>query len=242
MLAAGSTLACAWGAGASDRVAEIAALHGAAMGGAERVAALKALRATGEGEAGGKRVRFVLLAARPDRVRLETEAEGRRLVQGTDGAEPPWELDTGASPPRGGTMGAAAARLFAADAEFDDPLVAGRGRAYSIDEAGFVDEGGARWPRVLVTCPRSEPFHLVLDPTTYLIVRRIELRGSALGRKTEVVMRYGDFRLVAGVVLPHVVEVTADGRLVQRTRIDRIEANPAHDPAVFRRPAIAEKL
>ena len=53
----------------ADPVADIIAIHIAAMGGASRIEALKALRATGEVTSGGKTVRFTLIAARPDRVR-----------------------------------------------------------------------------------------------------------------------------------------------------------------------------
>jgi hypothetical protein len=227
---------------AADRAAELAAWHLAATGGAARVAALHAIRATGEVAAGGRSVRFTLLAARPDRVRLETEAEGRTRVQGADGAEPPWEHEPAAAPPRSAPMSAAAARTFAAEAEFDDPLIAGAARGYALDEAGFAELDGVRHPRLLVTRPRTEPFFLILDPVTYLIVRRTESRSGAAGRKTEIVTRYADFRPVQGVLLPHRIEVAVDGRVTQETRIERIEANPPHEPEDFRLPRAPQNL
>lgn len=226
---------------AAESLAELTALHLAAMGGAERVAALGALRATGEVEAGGKRLRFTLLAARPDRVRLETEADGRRLVQGSDGAAPPWEADLTASPGRSAVMPPAAARVFAADAEFDGPIVAGAARGFVIEEAGHAEVDGVRLRRLLVTRRMTDSFWLLLDPRTFLVVRRIEQRATAMGRRTEVVTHYGDFRPVEGVLHPHRLEVSVDGRTVQLTRIERIEANPVIEPGAFQRPEAAEK-
>lgn len=220
----------------ADRVRDLTELHLAAMGGAARVAALQSLRAMGEVVTGGKRVRFTLLAARPGRVRLETESNGRIFVQGTDGVEPPWESEPGATPPMSRLMPPAAARTFGADAEFDDPLVAGSARGFTIEDGGFGEAEGKRCVRLLVTRGMADPFHLFLDPATFLILRRSEQRASAVGRRVEIVTRYGDFRPVDGVLLPHLVEVSVDGRLTQQTQINRVEPNPTHDPGAFRRP------
>ncbi|MDP3070734.1 MAG: hypothetical protein Q8N18_10615 [Opitutaceae bacterium] len=226
---------------AAESIAELSALHLAAMGGAERVAALRSLRATGEVEAGGKRLRFELLAARPDRVRLETTDQSRRVVQGTDGVEPAWEAELGATPPRSVAMPAAAARVFAADGEFDDPLIGGEARGYVIEEAGQIEVDGVNLNRLLVTRRLTESFWLLLDPKTYLIVRRVEHRATVLGRRVEVVTRYGDFRPVDGVLHAHRIEVVVDGQRAQLTRIDRIEANPPVEKEIFRRPVLTDK-
>lgn len=221
---------------AADRVRDLTELHLAAMGGAARVAAVQSLRATGEVVTGGKRVGFTLLAARPGRVRLETESNGRIFVQGTDGVEPPWESEPGATPPMSRLMPPAAARTFGADAEFDDPLVAGSARGFTIEDGGFGEAEGKRCARLLVTRGMADTFHLFLDPATFLILRRTEQRTSAVGRRVEIVTRYGDFRPVDGVLLPHLVEVSVEGRVTQQTQINRVEANPTHDPGAFRRP------
>ncbi|MCI0436242.1 MAG: hypothetical protein L0271_21755, partial [Gemmatimonadetes bacterium] len=74
-----------------ERAEEIARIHLEAIGGERRVEALQAMRATGHVFTSGTRVRFTLIAARPDRIRLETEGNGRTLVQASDGVEPPWD-------------------------------------------------------------------------------------------------------------------------------------------------------
>src|SRR4051812_1651852 len=120
----------------ADRVEDLARIHIEAIGGQQRIAALSALRATGRVVANGKQVHFTLTAARPASVRLETENGGRSLVQASDGAEPAWEFDTGSWPPQYRPMAEANAKMFVADAEFDDPLVAGAARGYVFDYAG----------------------------------------------------------------------------------------------------------
>lgn len=220
----------------AGKVEEWIAIHSAAIGGAESLNALKAMRATGYVLAGGTRVRFTMLAARPDKIRVETEQAGRTLVQASDGKQPPWEFDSGEWPPRYHEMAPAAAKLFTADAEFDDPLVAGTARGYTIEDGGSVKIDGRSLIRLIVTRRLAETFYLLLDPDTYLIVRRVEERKSPVGGTVAVVTRFEDYRPVDGVLIPHRVTLIVGGQVKQQTVIESIAPNPDLKPATFSRP------
>ncbi len=222
--------------GRADLAEELARIHVEALGGPERIGALTALRASGVVLTGGKRVQFTMIAARPNRLRLEMGAEGRTLVQASDGVDAPWKLDTGVQPPRYGRMAEGEGRVFAADAEFDDPLVAGAARGYGFDYAGEVDAGSRKWVRVLVTRKRQETFSLLVDSETYLIAAKVEHRQSAGGRRLEITTRYDDYRPLRGVLLPHKVTVLMDGKVVQVTVIEALDANPVVTAEMFTRP------
>jgi hypothetical protein len=223
----------------ADEAADIARIHLEAIGGHARMSALVAMRMTGVVVLGGKRVKFVMIAARPDRVRLETENNGRTLVNATDGVEPPWEFDTGTWPPRYRVMSEAAARAFTADTDFDDPLVAGPERGFTLEYGGEVEVEGRKLLRVLVTRRLTETFSVLVDEETYFIVQRVETRETVAGRTRRVITRYDDFRPVDGVLLPHRVTLEADGRTEQTMIMERIETNPALTPGIFTRPRVA---
>lgn len=226
--------------GRADQVEDLARIHIEVMGGRERIEKLAAMRVTGEAAVpGGKKARFTMIAARPAKVRLETEGGGRTLVQGTDGVEPPWEYDTGSWPPKYKDMAAANAKTFAADAEFDDPLVAGKQRGYVFDYAGEVTIGGRKLTRILVTRKLSDTFSIFVDPQTFFIVMRVAERTSAGGRSVHVATHYEDFRPVEGVLLPHLITLTVDGRPTQQTKITRIDPNPKVTDDMFARPKVA---
>jgi hypothetical protein len=225
------------GCARADQSDEIARIHTEVIGGKERIEALTALRAAGFVVTGGKKIRFSMIAARPNRLRLETGAEGRSLVQVTDGIAAPWKIDTGVWPPRHQAMADAEAKLFASDAEFDDPLVAGAARGFACDYAGEVDSGGRKMSRILVTRKMTDTFSLLVDAETFFIVARFEHRETVGGRRTEIVTRYEDYRPVDGVMLPHKVTVAVDGKAIQTTVIETIEANPLLTPETFARPA-----
>jgi hypothetical protein len=221
----------------ADRAAEIADIHAAAIGGRERIESLGAFRAEGQVIAAGGVVKFTMIAARPNRVRIETERGGRTLVQAWDGNSPPWEFDTNVWPPRYRDMGVGVARTFMADAEFDDPLVAGSARGCTLDFAGEFEAEGRRMLRILVTRRMAESFSLLVDDETALILMRVEQRESAGGRSVRVTTHYADFRPVEGVLLPHTITLSVDGKVTQQTKILKMEPNPVVDGAVFTRPS-----
>lgn len=230
------------GTAAADQAMDVARIHIEVIGGKEKIDALTALRASGQVIAGGKRVRFSMVAARPNRVRLETGAEGRTLLQASDGVEAPWKYDTGVWPPKYQAMADGEARVFVADAEFDDPLVAGAARGFAFDYAGEVASGGKKLLRLLVTRKMTDTFSVLLDAETYFIVAKVETRQSPGGRRVEIMTRYEDYRPVAGVMLPHRVAVLNDGKLVQHTLIETVEANPTLTAETFARPKVTVPL
>lgn len=230
---------CLAGLSRADTAGDLARIHVEAIGGKARLAALKSMRATGLVAVNGSVVRFTMTAARPNKVRVETDNGGRTLVQGTDGVEPPWEFDTGSWPPKYRSMPENVAGTFVADAEFDDPLVAAASRGYTFDYAGEFNAEGRKLLRVLVTRKLSDTFSVFLDPNTYFIVMRADQRTTVGGRKVHVVTHFDDFRPVDGVLLPHRISVVIDGRLNQQTRIERIEANPELKEGLFSRPKVA---
>jgi hypothetical protein len=152
--------------------------------------------------------------------------------------EPPWEFDTGTWPPRYREMSEPAARAFTADAEFDDPLVAGPARGFTLEYAGEVEVEGRTLLRVLVTRKLADTFALLLDEETYFILFRVEQRTTAGGLKRQIVTRYDDFRPVEGVLLPHRVTLLTDGRMEQQMIMEKIETNPDVTPETFTRPKV----
>ncbi len=225
----------------ATRAEELAQIHLEALGGRERIDALGAVRATGYVLSAGKRVNFYMIAARPARLRLEIEAGARTMVQAYDGETPAWEFDTGKWPPRYLPMAESAAKTFMSDAEFDDPLVSGATRGYTLDSAGEVKGDGRKLLRVLVTRNLTESYSLLLDAETYLIAMRIEKRTTVGGRPIQITTRFDDYRPVDGVLLAHRVTVAVDGTVTQQSIIESIEPNPPLGAETFARPLMAPK-
>jgi outer membrane lipoprotein-sorting protein len=224
----------------ADRAADIARIHIEAIGGRTRINLMTTLAATGRVEIDGREMRFRLLAERPNRLRMETEFDGRRLVQGTDGENPPWQFNPDDQPVVVTRLSGQQARDFAADAEFDDPLVDYAERGYVLDYAGEATVDGRKVLKLLVTRRLVDSYFLLVDAETYFITRRVtpQVRGGL-----EVVREtiYDDFRPVGGVIMPHRITVRVGDRQLHDTIMLTVTSNARVPTGSFSPPVAGEK-
>lgn len=218
----------------ADFAKDLARIHAEATGGREAINRLRSLRATGVTRSELGDSRFLMVARRPDLLRIEITMGERTVVQCWDGKTEPWIADSRTR--RIVMMGVTTAEAFKTEAEFDDPLLAGPGRKISLDYAGEVETETGKLIKILVTQNFTTTSFVYLDPATYLIVRRDVVRRM---REGEAVLRtvYSDFKPVAGVLLPHRLVVTQNGKRLRETIIERMEANPELPAGVFSLPA-----
>jgi hypothetical protein len=212
--------------------------HVEAIGGTLRLHLLQSMKVNGYVDIDGRHVTFTLLAQRPNRVRMETQADGHVLVQATDGVNPPWELNPAAKPLNPHELTGVEAREFSADAEFDDPLVDPESKGYAVDYAGEMQWQGRQVYRILVTRRLVDSYYLLLDAETYFIVGKEAVRTLDYGREVKMETRYEDFRPVAGVIMPHRIVVSADGKLLHKTVLQQLEPNVPVPAGCFTMPPL----
>lgn len=217
----------------ADFAQDLARIHTEASGGRERINALKSIKGTGVTQNEIGTLRFVLWAARPNRIRTEVVSGEHTIAQGWDGVGDPWIADSKTK--RITRLGGVSAWDFKIDAEFDDPLIGGSGRKVSVDYAGEVEDGGRTLLKLVVVQNFTSASYVYLDAATYLMVRRDivrKLKGGEVVFRTE----YADFRPVAGVLLPHRIGVFQGDKRVRETVIETIQANPELPADIFQAP------
>jgi len=224
-----------WADGLS--VAEIIELHVAALGGKDRIAAVHSLQGFGHMRtAQGEPIRFRVLAARPNRLRLDYYYPKGTLSQGFDGKSAPWELDGRESAAKRRTMESAQAELFKAGADFDDALLTAEARGDTIEFGGTIEVAGRPMIRLLVTHQLTQSFFLMLDAREFLIRSRIDPASRTAPRRSEIVTEYDAYRPISGVLAPCRVTVWEDGRLSEQAELERVEGNPELRAGVFSAP------
>lgn len=225
MALAGAALSLSVGAPrlAADLAADLARIGLEAAGGLEAHRALHAFKATGVTTVGDKAIPFVIHAARPRCVRVETLGETGSLVRAFDGVHAPWKKDDPRLPPR--PLGREEAKDFLLDADFDTPLFDPRARGISLDYAGEVAIEGRVYHKILASMRLTDLVMLYLDAETHLLVRR-DTTKMVRGRPVVVEMHYNDFRQVSGVSLPGRIRTQVDGRVLTDTVIEDYEPNP----------------
>jgi outer membrane lipoprotein-sorting protein len=172
----------------------------------DRLAALKSYYAEGRTLINNEVVQFRLWAARPDRLRVESFTENRRVVQCYDGRHEPWIGHTAVAHGNPEPMSPGDARDFIANADFDDPLVDYAAKGYTVDYAGEERVNDRRTAKLLVMSARNDVLFMWVDAETHEIVKRSYFRITKEGERQTVDTYFSDFRDVGGVLQPHRVE------------------------------------
>lgn len=214
---------------------DILRIHREALGGAEAIASLRAIRVEGVTQLRGGEVEFTLWAARPARLRIESRVGGELMVQSYDGVTAPWGVPAGGAP---ALMSAGEAREFMAGADFDGPLVDPTAKGLAVTYAGESEVEGRACLHLLLAARDLELIELFLDAETYLVLKRISARPEVpdAGRLETF---FSDYRPVGGVMLPFRVSVFDGAQLLTDTRISRISPLAALPDSLFEMPAPA---
>jgi hypothetical protein len=221
---------------AADQMREITRMHIEVLGGRPAIEALASIRVSGVLFLEEKRLKFTLTQARPNRLRLEGNDQGHKFTQAYDGEELPWQLNNQDWPLRSRTVSEPSATRLMADAEYDGPIVSSKDRGFIVNHVGEVERDGRKFLHLRVTWRLLETYSLLLDPETYLITYRIDSRAKNSEQNEETITFYGDYRPVDSVLIPHDIITAVDGRITERMRIDKVEANPRLGAEVFARP------
>jgi predicted Zn-dependent peptidase len=174
-----------------------------AMGGADKLAAVKDRTYTAEGVLvglGGLKIRLVNMLLLPDKVRQEQEFPGGRMASYSD-AKSGWiTTPQGVQPMPAEAVKQAQAELFR------EPLVlllSDRNPAVSVNAIGdnAVEISAANGPSV----------RLEFDPATGLPLRQTYSGPGITGGLAEIVESFSDWREIAGVKLAHKVVQQENG-------------------------------
>jgi len=175
----------------------------------------------------------------PDKMRVETLFQGKKIVQACDGRKAWWIMPFLAEGAQ--AMPAEQARQFVEQAAFENPLVVFREKSYKLELMGGEEMDGKPVFKLKLVKADGREIYYYLDAGS-----GIELKSS-LQVKTEekqalVEIIYGDNRPVNGVMVPFAVENRLNGQPQLQMTFDEIEINPAMVDALFAMPEKKEAL
>ena len=220
----------------AEEALDLARIHLEALGGRERIDALRSLRATAKVSIGDRRVEVTIVAQKPNRIRTETRAAGQVITQAYDGTNPPWQFNS--KDPKGSKqpLAPSAAEALIADADFLDPLIDWVSRGSSLEFIGRALGYNTIVSRIRVATTGRDLVEVWLDPKTYLITHQLRQRQVSKDRMIVIETHFSDFRPVAGVIMPHRIASYVEGQLQHVTEITHITANPVIPEGCFTAP------
>jgi hypothetical protein len=215
---------------------EIVGKYIKAVGGMERIQAVKTLRRTGKFTGGGGFEADILQEnKRPGMVREEFIIQGMAGINAYDGKSG-WKIDPFGGKKDPEALGEDELKSIVEDSDFDGPLVNYQQKGIKIEFAGTEPVEGTEAYKLKLTMPDGETRHYFMD-TDYYVPIKEEIKRTVRGAEREFELVFGDYKSVNGWYLPFSVESGRKGSQ-NRSKVaySKIEANTAIANARFAMP------
>ncbi|HEX4956303.1 MAG TPA: hypothetical protein VF017_23190 [Thermoanaerobaculia bacterium] len=209
----------------------------AARGGKDKLTAMKSVRITGKMTMGpGMEAPFVLEWKRPEKMRMEFTIQGMTGVQAFDG-ESGWMVMPFMGKTTPEKMPEDAAKEVREQADFEGTLVNWKDKGHTVELLGVEEVEGTPAYKLKVTKKGGEVETLFIDTDSNLEFKSAQKREQN-GQEMEVESIYGDYKEVAGLMMPHSIEARAVGMpMSQVMTIEKIEVDADIADSRFVMPA-----
>jgi outer membrane lipoprotein-sorting protein len=212
-----------------------------AMGGKDKLTALKSVKMTGKMKMGPMEAPFTLTKARPADMRVDFTIQGMTGTQAYDGSTG-WTLMPFQGNKDAQKMTEEQLKDIRAEADFDGPTFDYKAKGNKVEYLGKEDVQGTPAYKLKVTTKDGKETTVFLDAETYLAIKTDATRNM-MGQDVEIETTIGDYKQVDGMYFPYSIESHPKGKESmggQAIVIDKIELNPKVDNGLFVMPA-AEK-
>ena len=221
---------------------EIIDKHIKALGGVEKLKAVKSVKATGKMKAGPMEFPATIVKSRPDQFRMDFTVQGMTGTQAYDGASG-WSVMPFMGKKDPEKMDDDMRKAMQDEADFDGPLVDYKAKGNKVEFVGKEDVQGSPAYKLHLTTKSGSESNLYIDADTYLLIKS-EGKRKVQGQEIESETMIGDYKEVDGMLMPHSMESHRKGAPAgqsQAITIEKYEINAKVDPAQFKMPEVKKE-
>jgi len=215
---------------------DVMGMYYKAHGGLDKLKAVTAVKMSGKlfVPAQGLELPTVRWQKAPDKLRVETVIQDKKVIQGFDGRTT-WWLNPMIAP---GVqeMPREQAALFREQAEFADPLAAYKEKGYALELLGREDLDGKPAFKLKLTKADGKEIYFYLDAESGAALKS-SLAGKDGDVSSAIEIIYSDHRLVEGRLVPFAIENRSGGKTQARLVLDTVVFDPVMGDALFAMPA-----
>jgi outer membrane lipoprotein-sorting protein len=176
---------------------------------------------------------FTMYQARPNKLRIEAEVQGSKLIQTYNG-EKGWMYAPamGISQPK--ELSEQELETILNQAEFENPLWNYEEKGNTIEVIGSSEDGSE--DHLKLTNEKGDVLNFFISKDTHLIttIKSTQLMGGS-DQEIEIYMK--DYKNVKGIPVSHYLSTKLGGQVVYTITIVKVEYNQDLDPALFDKPA-----
>src|SRR5579872_3394733 len=210
---------------AAQTADDIVAKYINAIGGMDKLQAVKTMRSSGKFTGGGGfEARVVEEKKRPDMIRQEFVIQGMTGVNAYDGKSgwkiEPWQGKKEAEP-----LGEDELKQIVEDSDFDGPLVNYAAKGNKVEYVSVDPVEGDDTYKLKVTLKNGDVQYYYMD-TDYFVPIKIGTTRFIRGEQRDFETTLGDYKQVAGVYFPYSFESGPKGSpFKQKITLEKVEVN-----------------
>jgi len=218
-------------------VDEVIAKNIKAMGGYDKIKALKSIRMKISLMVQGLELPGVIEEARPNKQRLDITFQGMVITQSYDG-KTAWQTNPLQGMKDPSPMGEVESKEMADDADVDGPFIDYKDKGNKVELIGKEDVEGSPTYKLKVTLKSGSVRYIFLDTDSFLEVHS-ESKRTIRGTEVTTISNLGDYKEVDGLMFPFSLEQgSKDSQQKQKFVVTSVELNPTIDPARFTMPEV----
>ena len=230
-------------AGASAQTAEeIVDKHVKAIGGKEKLNAIKSLKMSGKMQVQGMEIPMVMFLKTPNSMRSESTIQGMTMVSAYDSkSKTGWYTN-----PMSGDKTAQKMNQEQTT-EMEDigdmivgPLTNYKEKGGTIEFIGKDDMEGTEVLKLMLTKKNKDVVYYFLDASSYLILKESS-KTKFQDKEIESETYYSNYKTINGVTLATTTEQKSGGQLQEQISMDKVEIDVPMDETLFVLPADAKK-
>jgi outer membrane lipoprotein-sorting protein len=218
-------------------VDQIVQKHTDALGGLDKLKAIKSMKATGKAVLMGGQMEapITLQIKRPNSMRMEMTMQGKSFVQAFDGTTA-WNINPFTGSPEPQKANEEDTKTARDDSDFiDGSLVDYKAKGNTVELMGKEDVEGSAAYKLKVTKKSGTVAYEYIDAQTFLPIKSSGKRKQA-GQEFEVESYPSNFKAVQGVMMPFGLSQKMNGNALMQLTLENVEVNQAMDDTIFHMP------
>jgi hypothetical protein len=208
-----------------------------AIGGLDKIQAIKTIKLTGKVTANGMDIPFSQICKRPQMVLMESTIQGMTMKQAYDGTQG-WMINPFMGKKDPDVMSKDAEKAIKRNADFEGQLINYKDKGSKIELIGKEDLEGSQVYNIKLTDKDNDLTNFYIDADSYLLVKQNDkIKVDTKEITAESIL--SNYKQVNGVLFPYSIESKSPDNPMGNAKIvvDSIEVNMTVDDSIFKMPA-----
>ncbi|MCK4764055.1 MAG: outer membrane lipoprotein-sorting protein [Candidatus Aminicenantes bacterium] len=224
----------------AQSVDEIISKNLEVKGGAEKIRALKTIKANTKTGMGGMEIKGTMWFKHPNMFKMEMLISEKKMIFAFDGSVA-WQVSplTGSEDPQ--ELTGQMAEMVKDNADMmDDPFLDYKKKGFKYELVGKEDMEGTQVFKLKLIKKSGKIVYFFLDAESFIEIKSI-MTNKIGEQDITTEMFYGDYKEVAGVMYPHSIATKQNGQDQGTIVFESVEPNVELDDAFFKMPPAKKK-